>query len=208
MSSRPLALVGFGGFILFWMALFGLAALRPEYSHLHNAVSELGVLRAPNMVAWNVLGFGLPGLALLVFGWQIGRAAKPSGVAMPALLATTGASLLLSGVFPADLANRGGMLTQLHIAASMIGLLWIPGAVWFYVSVRRSSPAVFWITAALIAVFIASILLTDPLPRGLGQRLRFAAALTWYPLMALISCSSLSRLDPRPPDQPKHPRLA
>lgn len=186
MSSRPLALLGFGGFTLFWMALFGFAALRPEYSHMHNAVSELGVLRAPNMLAWNVLGFGLPGLALLVFGWQVGRRARPSGVVMPALLATTGAGLLLSGVFPADLANRGGILTQLHIAGSMIGLLWIPGAVWFCVSVRRSSPAAFWITAAVVAALIASILLTDSLPRGLGQRLRFAAVLSWYPLMAML----------------------
>lgn len=186
MSSRPLALLGFGGFTLFWMALFGFAALRPEYSHMHNAVSELGVLRAPNMLAWNVLGFGLPGLVMLVFGWEIGRRAKPNGVVMPALLASTGAGLLLSGIFPADLANRGGLLTQLHIAGSMIGLLWIPGAVWFCVSVRRSSPAAFWITAAVVAALLASILLTDSLPRGLGQRLRFAAVLSWYPLMAML----------------------
>jgi hypothetical membrane protein len=193
MASRPLVLLGFGGFILFWMALFGLAALRPDYSHLHNAVSELGVLRAPNMLAWNVLGFGLPGLAFLLFGWQVGRRQKPAGIIMPALLAATGASLLFSGLFPADLADRGGLLTQLHIAASMLGLLWIPGALWFCASVRRSWPAALWITAAVIAAFIASILFTDPLPRGLGQRIRFAAALPWYPLMALLIATDRGR---------------
>jgi hypothetical membrane protein len=189
MASRALVLLGFGGFILFWVALFGLAALRPEYSHLRNAVSELGVLRAPNMLAWNVLGFGLPGLALMVFGWKVGRKVKPQAIIMPALLGAIGASLLFSGVFPADLADRGGLLTQLHIVASMLGLLWIPGAVWFCAIVRRSWPAAFWVTAAVAAAFIASILLTDPLPRGLGQRVRFAAALPWYPLMALLIAS-------------------
>lgn len=60
-----------GGFavVWFWTLLLGFAAARTDgYSHLTKAVSELGSVGAPNGTVWNLLGFGLTGAALAVFG--------------------------------------------------------------------------------------------------------------------------------------------
>src|SRR5215510_4862771 len=54
--------------LVFWTALFVFAAMYPGYSHLHRAVSGLGAFGAPHAVAWNIIGFILPGLLLAVCG--------------------------------------------------------------------------------------------------------------------------------------------
>ena len=105
---------------------------------------------------------------------------------MPALLASGGLCLILTGVFPADLADRSGTFTQLHILASLVGLLWIRGAIWFAIVARRRWPAASAVTWAAAALFVGSILFLEELPSALAQRLRFAAWMCWYPLMAWV----------------------
>ena len=78
MSTRKGAAVGVFAVVWFWSLLLGFAAARTDgYSHLTKAVSELGSAGAENGFAWNLLGFGATGLALAVFGWELGRAAEP-----------------------------------------------------------------------------------------------------------------------------------
>src|SRR6187402_3274217 len=59
---------------VFWMALAAFGAARADYSQLTKAVSELGAVGAPHAVAWNVLGFIVPGLLLAACGGAIGTA--------------------------------------------------------------------------------------------------------------------------------------
>lgn len=47
MTERTAGGIGISAFAVFWVALFAFAAWHPDYSHLHKAVSELGVLGAP-----------------------------------------------------------------------------------------------------------------------------------------------------------------
>ena len=50
-----------------------MSSRRPEYSHLTKAISELGSLDAPNMWAWNILGYILPGLAIALLAIGLKR---------------------------------------------------------------------------------------------------------------------------------------
>lgn len=171
---------------MFWLSVSGFGAIREGYDHLGFPVSYLGLVGSPNALAFNVLGYLLPGLLLAWSGWVIGRTA--AGWVTALLLAMTGLSVALSGIFPADLSDMSGLLTQLHYAAGFLGLLGIAG--WLYLAGkawrgRRALGA--W---ALIGVgaFLLTILATGMMEQGgLAQRLRFLVAFAWYPPAALIA---------------------
>jgi hypothetical membrane protein len=186
MDERKLGWMGICAVVLFWAALFLFGSLRPGYSQMARAVSELGALGTPLMAAWNVVGFGLPGLLLMIFGWRLGRVDGPRAWFVPGLLAFGGASFLFSGVFPADMQDLRGTVTQLHILASMLSLIWLPGALMFawrrFHDWRAASVA----SATLALLFLLSMGLPDSLPRGLTQRLRFAIYLGWVLAMGFL----------------------
>ena len=47
-----------------------MSSIRPEYSHLTKAISELGSLDAPSLWYWNVLGYIIPGFCnMCPRGW-------------------------------------------------------------------------------------------------------------------------------------------
>ena len=100
------------------------AALRQDgYTHGTKAVSELGSTGAPNALAFNLLGFVLPGLLVMAFAafltWRTGS--RTGG----RLLALSGACLCLAGLAPVDMAARGSMLSILHLVGAMgSGFAW------------------------------------------------------------------------------------
>ena len=118
---------------LFFCSLIGFAALRSDdYTHGTKAVSELGAAGAPNAPLFNLLGFVLPGLLIIMLGWQIRRVAGPGGPRSgPILLMLSGAALSATGVFPADLDARGSLQTMAHLVAALLsGILWALALSW------------------------------------------------------------------------------
>ena len=86
---------------LFAFSIVAFAALRSDYSHLNDAVSELGARGAPNALAWNLIGFLTVGLLITVFSWGLYR-----GTGSLAALISVGLSGLGfagTGMFPADM---------------------------------------------------------------------------------------------------------
>jgi len=77
MTDMQIARLGILANLLFWPLMFAMAAMRSDYSHLHQAISELGSLGAPWMMVWNVFGFFGPGLLLAGFGWNLVRRLRP-----------------------------------------------------------------------------------------------------------------------------------
>ena len=186
MSERKLGWMAVLAVALFWAALFLFGALRPGYSQMAKAVSELGALNTPLMLAWNVVGFGLTGLLLMFFGWRLGRIDAPRAWFVPGMLALGGASFLFSGVFPADLQDLRGTATQLHILASMLALIWLPGALLFAWQRFRDWREASMVSSVLALLFLLSMGLPDSIPRGLTQRVRFAIYLGWALAMGLL----------------------
>jgi hypothetical membrane protein len=192
MTERRIGLIGVAGAAVFVLALAVLGSLRPEYSHAHRAVSELGAFNTPLNLAWNLTGFGLAGLLLAVFGWQLGLLGRPNpgrgamDWITALLLASLGLSLVLSGILPADLADRKGTATQLHIVGGMVGLLWVPGTFVWAARRYRHWRAGALVTAGAGLLFIAAMGLNGVLPGGLAQRARFAVVLGWALVIGLL----------------------
>lgn len=184
-THRRIAAAAIAANILFWASVFGFGAVRDAYDQLRFPVSFLGLVGSPNALAFNVLGYGLPGVLLAWAGWGIGRAA--AGWLTAAVLSLVGVSVALSGVFPADLDNRTGLLTQTHIAASMLGMPGVAG--WLLLAVRswrRDRALAVW-GALGVALFLAVLVASAAIDLGgLAQRMRFAVALGWYVGAALI----------------------
>ena len=71
MTKKQFSLGGIAASILFVTALILIAAVTPGYSHLTNAVSELGMSNAPYALLWNLLGFGVVGVLIVLFAWGL-----------------------------------------------------------------------------------------------------------------------------------------
>jgi hypothetical membrane protein len=173
--------------LLFAAAVIGFAALRPEYSHLTKAVSELGDVGAPNALAFNLLGYILPGLLLALAGWGVGRFVTPRGVWLPLLLAVEGVSIAFAGVFPADMEHPDALTTRLHVAGSTAGLVfpiaWLPAAI----AAWRTQRTIALVGLLAVAAFLAAFALYGFVDhRGPVQRLTFAIAFATYLAAAFL----------------------
>ena len=99
-----------------------MSSIRPEYSHLTKAISELGSLDAPNLWVWNVLGYMLPGLAVAFLGVGLHREFSQSHrqATIPSIaLVASGLLMTLSGVFPGDFENRTSATMLFHLIGSL-----------------------------------------------------------------------------------------
>jgi hypothetical membrane protein len=172
--------------LLFWSALLVFAALRPDYSHFTKAVSELGAFGAPNMRAWNLLGFILPGALLAVAGWSIGRRIAPGTMLLPGLLMLGGAMIVCAGMFPADMSDRDGLRTRLHLVGAFGSLAaWLLAMVLLAMRVRGAWRSAALVAMACLAALVAALLTSSPHSPALTQRLLFAAFFLSYPALAL-----------------------
>ena len=110
--------------LLFAASLVLFATIRTDgYSHATKAVSELGSLDAPNAMAFNILGFILPGVLIVAFALRVATATgRRIG---PGLLALSGAFLCLAGLARANLDNPGTIASILHIVGAIgSGVAW------------------------------------------------------------------------------------
>ena len=165
-----------------------LSSIRPEYSHLTKAVSELGSVDAPRAWIWNLLGFILPGIAVSLLGLGIGnRFAKEPGARVPALaLIASGLFMALSGVFQGDFENRTSMTMIVHAVGSIGSFVVFLVAAFSLPRVLRRfrewRPFVWPSLALAWASIITGFLRTGNAP-GLGQRLGFACFFLWVALV-------------------------
>ena len=99
-----LAICGIIGPILYTIVVITLGLLRPGYNHVTQFMSELGEVGAPNATIMNTARFTLLGLLMTAFAFGLHRGiseGKGSKIG-PALVAVSGAGLVLSEIFPCD----------------------------------------------------------------------------------------------------------
>lgn len=186
---------GLVAFAWFFIALLAFAAVRPEYQHATKAISELGVFGAPNMLAWNLLGFILPGVLLVLFARGY-RARMGKGAIGYFGLVLTGVCFALTGI-PGELGGDGdpdrqSIWTQAHLMASMF--VAVPWA-WSLVSImlRHRTGA---LRGLAVISMIALIGLVVPVAYrsanpgfdapGLLQRVTFLGFFGWYAAAAWL----------------------
>ncbi len=189
MRNQAVAALGLGANALFWPSLFGFAALRPDYSHFTKAVSELGVWGAPNMWAFNVLGFILPGLLLAAFGWAFARRAAPGNWFVALLLPLGGVGLMIAGLFPGDMQHMQSLTTIGHVAGATASLLfWIIALIALVISTRKTWPSLASLSLIAVLAVVATFLLygAPHVSRAIVQRATFAEFFGWYAAASLM----------------------
>lgn len=201
MNERIYGTMGITAFVIFWVALFSFGAARPEYSHLHKAVSELGVVGAPNALAWNVIGFIVPGLLLAFFSAGLATTIDGRRGVLWWLLVLSALCFAATGLVPGEMHNGSPMfqskLTQAHLLmANFSPLLWTIAS---FLLARRVTKNQNWksfatpaIVSAIVCVggFILSIVTAGIIPAllhspGLSQRFCFAFYFGWFLIMSL-----------------------
>ena len=195
---RILTLGGLAGPVLFASITILCAGLRPDYSHVHDFISELGATNTSHAWLMNYGGFVPAGLLLAGLGASI-RASLPKqrGTTIGALLiAVFGAGVALSGVFSCDVGcpQDGGSIQNLihDRLAPFTFLSGSLGAVGLGLGFRSLPPLrSIWIYSIASGVAglgllaaIASTLETRELT-GLWQRLLLAVLFAWCTVVAL-----------------------
>lgn len=214
MTERQAGLSGVAACAVFWIALFAFSAARPEYSHFTKAISELGVIGAPNALAWNLVGFIVPGLLVAVCGAGLATAVDGRRGSLWWLFVLSGLAFSGTGFIPAEMQDGSPLMqspfTIGHVVMMSLTILWIPAA-FLFLSRARHNPD--WsnvrvvgtaLTLLVIAGFVLNVL-HDTVPflsrrPGLAQRLSFAAYFLWFLVMSfyLISAAPRTRFDSGP----------
>ncbi len=178
--------------MLFCVVVLVAGYLTPGYSHLHQALSELGAPNAP--YAWFVrwLGFIPLGVSFIMFAFQ---SHKNFSSNLPFMLFfLTGIAILMAGIFPTDPHGRRDTLSGvIHAIAgiSLLSLLSLTPLLLVLSPLYRMPPQR-WL---LVFSFIMGILLLTffiMLPNGISpqlialhQKILGEYFEIWYPLHGL-----------------------
>ncbi|WP_019531532.1 DUF998 domain-containing protein [Dasania marina] len=183
-----------GMLIPLWL-LVGVAIsgyIYPNYSHLHQAMSELGAVGSATQFMSPLINNYPLGLLFIAFGiaviksFALSTLAKTSGV----LIVVHGIASIAAGYFPCDagcLPKQASLSQQLHNTAGLIMFLslFIANALWLYLghTLLASKGFIIFsllclITAIAMLPLMANAIATDQL-FGLFQRINYAASACW-----------------------------
>ncbi|MGH8141587.1 MAG: DUF998 domain-containing protein [Steroidobacteraceae bacterium] len=180
-----------------------MAGLRPEYSYLTKAISELGSVHAPHRWIWNIFGFITPGLAIALLGVGLKSELSDAGrsARVPALAVTaSGLFMALAGVFPGNFINRTAPTMIMHtIGAYGSGIFFLIAGFWlpFVFRKRPHWRWLAWLSLGLVFGMLAGDFLVGAMRHttpGLGQRVSFAYYFLWIGVVgyALMRSASLA----------------
>ena len=180
------------GAALFVLIVLVAGFATPGYSHLHQALSELGAQDAPLdwLVRW--AGFIPLGISFVLYAFQSHRLFSNS---LPFhLFLLTGLAVIIAGVFPTDPHGRRDTLAgMVHALAgiTLLCLLSLTPLVMSFKRLYRNPPQI----RLLIFSFVMGLIVTSffvMLPNGISPQLvefhrRILGAYfeTWYPLHGL-----------------------
>lgn len=198
--------------VTFWGALFAFAAIHPGYTHSHKAISELGAFGAPNALAWNLVGFIIPGNLLAVCGSRIAIRVDGRRTSLYWLLILSGLGFSGAGVFPAVMQDGSPSMdsawTMGHVIMSFVsGLPWIIASAILVLHVKRSPHWRHLTTTCLVLSILAiASLLTNIAGRGLPylsenpglvQRIAFAFYFAWFLIAGFLFTDRKKSKGPR-----------
>jgi len=189
LARKQIGVIATGTPVWFLAVYLVMSSLRPEYSHLTKAISELGSLDAPNMWAWNILGYILPGLTIALLAIGLKREFSDSGrkIVVPSMaLAASGLFMAMSGIFPGDFVHRTSTTMFLHTVGSLGSFVAFLVAGFWLPTFFRSRPDWHWVAWPSLVLVIGSIVtgfLRSGQSPGLGQRLGFACFFLWVGLV-------------------------
>lgn len=163
---------------LLWLAaVFGFAAMLDGYTHAQHPVALLGARGIERALAFNALGFVLPGLlvtwAAVRLRDALGGAGWPARIGAHLWLLSA-LAFAAQGLAPLDPEDLDAGLSRLHATVwSVWWLAFVPGALMLALRSRAFAVAL----AVAVVLAVAAALLTPP---GLSQRIATAG---WFALV-------------------------
>lgn len=179
--------LGAVGAALFMLAVIGFGAALPGYLPLGHPVALLGALGVPHALAFNVLGFVLPGLIAVVVALRllarVPRTAPWSLRVGGQMLLLSGLAFAAMGLLPLDASDIESRASQYHASAWMVWVLaFVPGAALSGLGERGLSGgrrlAVVHLAAGVVTG-LGALVLQMVMPAPLAQRLAFVAWAVW-----------------------------
>ena len=202
MKTIDRALLGSGILIPFWLFLGVALTARadPGYSHLDQAMSQLGAVGAPthSFSAW-VNNFPL-GVMFVLFAIGVARRFKASPMALlsAALILIHGLASFTAGYFSCDQGCAPVQPSVSQMSHNLAGLvmfisLTLAGALWTFLGKSLLSSARFamfsaiCVVLAIVTVMLMATALADGHLFGLYQRLNYGVSVVWIASLAVAA---------------------
>lgn len=183
-----------GVLIPFWLFLGVLVAgsLNPGYSHIDQAMSELGAVGSPTHIISPAINNFPLALLFIMFGVSVARVLRHSKLAVTSgfFIILHGMGSAAAGYFSCDAGCNAELPSQSQIihnlsGAIMFGSITIANGIWVYLGSRLlKSSALSWFSLVCIVVGLAVVPML-PLAietgRGFGlyQRINYGASVIW-----------------------------
>jgi len=172
---------------LFGVALAGFGAALDGYSQSAHPVGLLGARGLPHALAFNAVGFVLPGGLAAFVAWRL-RAAVGDDRSWPArigawLALLSALAFTAQGLLPLDPRDLESSASRAHATAwTLWWVAFVPAAAMLAVGLRRIRTARALALASLAAAALVVVLVAVPLDLlapPVAQRVAFAAWLAW-----------------------------
>lgn len=197
MTTRYLALCGIIGPILFTILVVIGSLFYPGYSHMSQAISELGGVESPNPIIQNV-NFFVIGLTIIAFAFGLHQSINngKGSILGPSLIIIFGILTIIQAFLPVDAGGEWiTLIGSLHNAAGLLGFLLMISGI-FIISRRLTSDSNWksYRTYSVITAIIGLIGLVAWIGiakaariesvNGLLQRIFIATILSWIEITA------------------------
>jgi hypothetical membrane protein len=191
MKRLPL-LAAAGAAVLFAAAVAGFGALLDGYSQAMHPVGLLGAHGVPHAVAFNALGFVLPGLLAAFVAWRL-RAAMGDDAPWAARIGTwlallSALAFAAQGVLPLDPRDLESSASRAHATAwTLWWVALLPATAFLAIGLRRAPGSRLLVLASgatAVVVVALAMLPLDLLAPAVAQRAVFATWLAWTLLLA------------------------
>lgn len=186
MTNKTYGIIGIATPILFLTIYIVMSSIRPEYSMLTKAISELGSIDAPNKWMWNFFGYILTGILIAIYSFGLYRniaLTKSSKLPLYGIL-FSGIFMAVSGIFPADMDDRQSTTMLLHTVGSLGSYIFFLIGAFTYPKLMDKTD--YWKRAkrpTLIFTFLTILFgawpFVFPNIPGLGQRIVFFFYFAW-----------------------------
>ncbi|KRG50462.1 DUF998 domain-containing protein [Stenotrophomonas beteli] len=193
--SPLLRLSGLIAALLFVLAVLGFGAGLDGYAQARHPVALLGAHGVPHALAFNLLGFVLPGVLAVVVAECLRRRLPATAGWAPRvgsqMLLLAGLAFAAMGLLPLDVDDLHGPASQLHASAWMIWVLgFVAGTLLLGVfNLRQAQGHAQGGLAVACGVLaaVAAFALQGLVPAPLAQRLAFACWALWLAVALPLS---------------------
>ncbi|HZF96902.1 MAG TPA: DUF998 domain-containing protein [Pseudoxanthomonas sp.] len=184
--SRTMPSAGIAALAVWAVAVVGFGAALNGFSQLMHPVSVLGAKDIPRALAFNLIGFVVPGLLAGVVAIDL-RRRMPASSGWRARIGTqlvfmSALAFIALGLLPLDVRELESPASRLHGTAWMLwSIAFVPGALLLGLGLRNGGTRSFahLTLAAAAAVLVSAFALGEAVPAGLAQRIAFLAWFAW-----------------------------